>query len=211
MDALNTIYQLKFKQGWGGTGGKPQENVFFFKHTAGVGVAADLATDFADAFVPAINAIQCGSNVNIGLDVINMGDLGDFASPVITGSGAYAVQPLPPYAAVGYTLKVNTRAVRKGSKRFSGVPETTTEGGIITDADYRAKVNTLRILLMQELVSADNTWLPIVLKRVKEPVAGTTPTKYTYRLPQTDAETVVGEIVVALTTDILSHQVSREV
>jgi hypothetical protein len=211
MADLSTIYKLTFKQGWGGTGGKPQENVFFFEHTAGVGNAEDLATDFAASYIPAINAIQCASNVNVGLDVVNMEDLGDFTSPVVTGAGAYAVQPLPPYAAVGYTMKVNTRAVRKGSKRFSGVPETVSEGGLITDGTYRTKVDDLRLILQQELVSADNTWLPVVIKRVKEAVAGTTPTQYTYRLPVNDAELVIGEVVVVLTTDILSHQVSREV
>jgi hypothetical protein len=169
-----------------------------------------LATSFVDAYIPAINQIQGNQLVNISLDVINMGDPSDFESPAVSGNGAYNEQCLPAYAAVGYTLKVDTRAVRKGSKRFSGVPESVQVDGKITDATYQGYMETLRILLQQELVSAGDTWLPVIVKRVKTAVSGTTPVQYTYRLPTTDGELTLGEVVVALTSNTLSHQVSRK-
>lgn len=207
--SLSSLYMLRFKQLWKTT--KPQENVFFFNHTAGDGLASDLATSFVTAYVPAINALQGNQLTNVSLDVINMGVPSDFTSPAITGNGVYNEDCLPPYAAVGYTLKVNTRAVRKGSKRFSGVPESVQDDGKITGSTYLTAIETLRVILQQELVSADDTWLPVIVKRVKTPVTGTVPLQYTYRLPNIDSELVLGEVVVALTTVNLSHQVSRKV
>ncbi len=208
MATLNQIYMLRFIQLWKTV--HKQENVFFFEHTAGSGNAFDLATSFTTVYVPAINALQGNQLQNVSLDVANMGDPADFATPVITGNGAFNEDCLPPYAAVGYTLKVNTRAVRKGSKRFSGVPESVQDDGKISSSTYRTAQEALRVILQQELVSSDDTWLPVILKRVKTAVSGTTPVQYTYRLPATDSELVVGEVVVALTSDTLSHQVSRK-
>lgn len=207
--AINTIYMLRLQQTWD-TGGRPMENVFFYDHTAGVGDAFTLATDFVTTILPLINAIQGATVKNVDVNVVNLGDLGDFSSPITTGSGAIGGESLPPFAAIGYTLKVNTRAVRKGSKRFSGVPEAVQAQGLIIDATYKAAMEALRVAMQLELVSAADTWLPVVIKRVKTAVVGTVPTKYTYRLPTIDAELVVGEIVVALTSFNVSHQVSRE-
>lgn len=207
--ALNTIYQLRLIQEWG-SGGKRMENVFFYDHTAGSGEAADLATAFGTAILPAIHELQNEIVKDYSIDVINLGDLSDFASVPTVGQGDYSGDALPPYAAVGYTLKVSTRAVRKGSKRFSGVPESVQVNGQVTNATYATSMEALRILLQTELVDASETWLPVVIKRVKTAVVGTVPLQYTYRLPTTDGELTIGEIVVALTSSILSHQVSRE-
>jgi len=207
---LNTVYQVRFKQTWG-SGGKPLENVFFFERTAGTGVASDLATDFGTAIAPAINAIQNNVVKNISINVINLGDLGDFAEPAFVGTGVGTGETLPPFNAVGFTFKVNTRAVRHGGKRIAGVPESAQNNGIITDATYIANIETLRLAMQDELVSADNTWLPVVVKRVKTAVTGTVPLQYTYRLPTTDLELVLGEVTAVLTTTNLTHQVSREV
>lgn len=205
-----TTYMLRFRQTWG-TGGKFMENVFFYDHTAGDGNSSDLATVFNTVMVPAINALQCDRVKNYDFVITNFGDLADFAQPAVAGIGAYAADPLPPFNAINYTLKLNTRAVRKGSKRISGVPELASAAGVIVDELYITKMNDLRTLFMNELVDAGNTWLPIVVKRVKEPVVGTVPQQYTYRLPATSSELVTGEIVVALTSLNVSHQTSREV
>jgi hypothetical protein len=207
---LNTVYQLRARQTWG-SGGKPLESVFFFDHTAGDGVAADLATAFGIGLGAAINALQAPIIRNYSIDVINLGDLGDFASLPWIGGGAGEGDSLPPYAAVGYTLKVNTRAVRKGSKRISGVPESVATNGVITIPGYQSLMDTLRIALQQEVVTADDTWLPVIVKRIKELIVGTVPPQYTYRLPTIGDTIILGEVVVALTSNNLTHQVSREV
>lgn len=208
--ALDSIYMVRHKQTWG-SGGKPQENVYFFNHTAGTGVAADLANDFGTVIAAAVNAIQSNVVKNVSISVINLGDLGDFAEPALGGTGSFSGEVLPPFAAVGYTMKVNTRAVRKGSKRYSGIPESVQNFGVISDAGYIALQETLRLALQDEIVSAGDTWLPVVVKRVKTAIPGTTPTQYTYSLPTTDLELVLGEVVVVLTSQNITHQVSREV
>jgi len=207
---LDTIYQVRARQTWG-SGGKALENVFFFDHTAGAGNATDMATAFGDAFSTLINQIQAPIVKNYSIDVINLGDLGDFASVPWLGSGTQVGDALPPYAAIGFTLKVNTRAVRKGSKRISGVPESAQIDGKLTNEGYIAAVELLRLAMQQEVVTASDTYLPVVVKRIKEPVVGTVPLQYTYRLPTIGDTLVTGEVVVVLTTTSLSHQVSREV
>lgn len=207
--ALNTIYMLRLRQLWGAAG-KPQENVFFYDHTAGTGVAIDLAQTFENQILPLINAIQSDAIVNNSLTIINLGDLADFIDYPLTDGGDYSGESLPPYAAVGYTMKLSTRAVRNGSKRFSGIVESVQSNGVITDATFITKQNALKSELALELTDVADTYLPVVIKRVKEPVVGTVPLKYTYRLPTTDGELTVGEVVTVLTSVNLTHQVSRE-
>lgn len=208
--SLNTIYQLRHVQQFG-TGGKMLENVYFFNHTAGLGVAIDLAQDFQNIMLPLVHALQSNVVVDKSIDVINLGNLGDFYSTPVIDSGDHDAQSLPPYAAVGFTQKLDTRAVRKGSKRISGVPEFAQSNGVITDGGYITAMNNLRAQLQIAMTSVSDTWLPVVLKRVKTAVEGTVPQQYKYRLPRTDGELVVGNVVTCLTSPALTHQTSREV
>lgn len=205
---LNTIYQVRLRQNFG-DGGKALENVFFFDHTAGAGVAIDLAQVFENLMLPAINALQTAVIKNSRLTIINLGDLSDFIEYPLTGDGDYATDTLPAFAAVGYTLKLNTRAVRGGSKRIAGVPESVSTHGTVDDGAYITKMNTLKTALQSELTDVSDTFLPIVVKRIKTPVVGTVPLQYDYRLPVPGDTLVYGEVVTALTSVKLSHQVSR--
>jgi hypothetical protein len=208
--SLNTIYQVRARQQFN-TGGKEMETVWFFDHTAGVGNASDLAVAWGTSRGDLINPLQTLDVHNYSIDVINLGDLSDFVSLPWTGVGGITDDSLPPYAALGYTMKLNTRAVRKGSKRISGIPESAGRNGVITLGSYLTLMETLRLAMQQEITTASDTWLPVVVKRVRTAIPGTTPTRYTYRLPTSDAELVVGEVVVVLTSPVLSHQVSREI
>lgn len=208
--ALNTIYQLRHVQRWGGTG-KPLESVYFFNHTAGLGKAIDLAQDFTTIMVPLVLALQANLVENVSIDVINMGDLSDFYSTPLLGSGEYVDQALPPYVSVGFTQKLDTRAVRKGGKRISGIPESVAANGSVIEGTYITKMDNYRAQLQVAMTSVSDTWLPVVIKRVKTAVPGTVPQQYTYRLPKTDAELVVANVVTALTSPVLTHQTSREV
>lgn len=206
---LNTIYQVRARQTFD-IGGKELETVWFFDHTAGSGTAADLAVAFGAARGDLMNAFQTELIKNLSIDIINLGNPGDFVSLPWLGTGALAQDTLPPFNAVGFTMKVNTRAVRKGSKRVSGLAETDVTNGEITGTTTLANIELLRIAMAQEIVDASDTWLPVVVKRIKEAVPGTTPTRYTYRLPTTGDPLVTGEVVVALTNPNVAHQVSRE-
>lgn len=208
--ALDSIYQVRARQHWGGSN-KPFESVFFFEHTAGEGDWSDLSTVFGNVIGDAINDLQTTTVHNDSIDIINLGNPTDFGFAVWSGLGAYDESALPPYAAVGFTFKLNTRAVRHGGKRISGIPESVTDNGKIVNSTYRGKVEVLRLAMQQELVDASNTWLPVVVKRIRTAVAGTVPQQYTYRLPTTGDTLTLGEVVAVLTSDDLSHQVSREV
>lgn len=207
---LNKVYQVRARQHWGGSN-KPFESVFFFEHTAGEGNWGDLAEVFGTTIGAKINDLQTTTVHNDSIDVINLGDPVDFGFALWAGLGAYDESALPPYAAIGFTFKLNTRAVRHGGKRISGIPESVADNGKIVDAAYRAKRELLRLVMQQELVDADNTWLPVVVKRIRTPVAGTVPQQYKYALPKSGDPLVLGEVVAVLTSDDLSHQVSREV
>lgn len=205
--ALNTIYQLIHNQSFDG---EELANVYFFNHAVGTGTSVDLATDFETDVLPAVEALQCVQVVSRSIDVINLGDLADFYSLVIpAGHGALEGEMLPIFNAIGYTLKLDTRAVRPGSKRIAGIPEVEQVDGTITNAGYLASMESLRIILENNVVGAADTWQPVVLKRVRTAVAGTVPLKYRYRLPRTDDELVFGGVTVALTSPDIKHQVSR--
>lgn len=206
---LNTIYQARIIQTWG-EGGNKMENVFFYDHTAGSGNALTLAELLETGCLALINDLQTQFVKNVSIDVINLGDLSDFISYPITGEGGWAGDSLPPYAAVGFTMKVNTRAVRHGSKRFSGVPESAQDDGKVTDPSYVTNIDAMRVFLSQEVVGASDTFLPVVVKRIRTAVPGTTPTQYTYRLPRAGDTLTLGEVVTVIDSLTLSHQVSRK-
>lgn len=187
------------------------ENVYFFNHTSGDGLSTDLALDFEGEWLPLILALQFSGLITDGLSVYNMADLGDFANlPLVSNGTAGSGDPLPSFNAVGYTFKLNTRAVRPGSKRIAGTPEGVTTGNNVVDAGYLAAMEALRLAFQSNLVGASDTWTPIVVKRVKTPVVGTVPLQYQYRLPETEGDFVAGTVVAALTSPALTSQVSRK-
>ncbi len=205
--ALNSIYQLILQQEYRQ---KQMINVFFFNHAAGTGHAGELNLQFEEQWLPLILALQTNAVTTLELDSINLGDLSDFDTLLNNDIGAYSTEVLPAANALNFTFKLDTRAVRPGSKRFSGIPETVTNEGIINDTTYLTKIEALRLAMSGNLIGAGDTFQPVVVKRVKTPVTGTVPLQYTYRLPKTDSELVFGGVTVALTSDQVSTQVSRK-
>jgi hypothetical protein len=208
--AIDGIYELTLRQSWG-SGGENLLNKFFFQK-AGTGETAHKlaeAFDAASSWLSKINLIQESIVNNVDISVINLGDPTDF--DVITASltGGYSGDALPPHSAVNFTLKLNTRVLRPGSKRFSGVPESVQVNGVITDSTYITALNGLRTIMETDLAGlTTDIYRPVVIKRVPYTVA--LPTTHTaYRLPTTDEELSVGIVKAVVLNTRISHQTSR--
>ncbi len=205
--ALNTIYQVIHRQIFGTT--ILTENVYFYNHISGTGDATALASDFVTTAVALVNNMQSANIRNQSVDVINLGDTGDFESLPVIGGGAAVLEPMPAFNAISFTVKSDDRAVRHGGKRIVGLPEASAVVDEITSAPILAAMEAYRLFLMNDFVGAGDTWKPIIIKRVRTAVAGTVPLKYTYRLPATDAELVSAGILLALANVFVKHQTSR--
>lgn len=205
--ALVNIFQLIDKQSFGN---EEILNTYFFEAAVGM-TAVDVRNAFLEDLMPAIRGIQTDSIVHREIDTMSLGNLGDFdvQSISLSGSGT-GLETLPVFNAIGFTLKPATRAVRPGSKRIAGVPENCQNNGEVTQPAYQASMETLRLALDTPISDDDTLFAtPIVLKRVKYTVPGSSPARDAYRLPETDAELVFGLLRAVLTSNHITHQVSR--
>lgn len=185
-------------------------NTYFYERAVGTGASADLASDFNSVMIPHIQAVQSGVVTYKELFVANLGDLADFDEYILTSTGVVDAEPLPVFNALSFTYKPNTRAVRHGGKRIAGVPENVETAGEILDTTYLAAMETLRNALAAPMVGLANTWNPILIKRVKTAIPGTTPVRYRYSLPGVGDDATVAGILSVLVSNFVSHQVSRK-
>jgi len=206
--ALSDIFQLILRSSFGS---EQINNTFFFERSGAAASAAAVAGAWVTAFEPKIANMTCSSITFKTLDVTNLGDLTDFHTEVLADTGIDVRPMLPTSVAVNYSLKLDTRAIRPGSKRFAGVPEEATAINTITEAPYIAFLETLRVQLQTALTSGAGatTWTPVVVKRIKYVPDPLRPTHFAYRLPEPGDTLVVGHVVQALVNLTLSHQVSR--
>lgn len=208
--ALINVWQLTLRQLWG-TGGEPMLNHFFFYSESSGAVALDLLEGFraTGGYLDEMNDLQGTFVKNDNIRVINLGSFTDFAEDAATGTGsAEADQLLPPHSAINFTLKLDTREIRPGSKRVSGIGELFQEHGLLSDAGYISAVNGFKNKMLEPIVWEDVSFDHIVVKRVGLPTPGTPPYS-SYRLPGSDGELVYGNIVAVLANMKVSHQVSR--
>jgi len=208
--ALSDIYELTLAQLYG-AGGERLLTKWYYQKAGSGESASDLAEHFfgTGSMLARLNAFQSTKIVNETVRVINLGDLADFADVTLTGGGALATDAAPAFCAVGFTLKLDTRAVRPGSKRIPGVSEADQADGIIVNAGVITDIN-LAAVQMAEDIAGDSAELyrPVVLKRVHIVEAGP-PARDFYRLPETDEELVAARVIVALVNMKVTHQVSR--
>lgn len=208
--ALADVWMLTLHQHWGADGEVMMNNFFYTSADTGAN-----AEGLYDAFISAtyllekINGVQAQHVKNGLIRVINLGSFTDFFENEPTGEGTFgAGEVLPMHDAVNFTLRLSTRAIRPGSKRFSGLNESIQANGLIDNAPAIVALGELEFALAQNLDDGLHTYLPIVVKRIGLPTPGTPP--YTsYRLPITDGELVFGNVVAALVNLHISHQVSR--
>lgn len=208
--ALSDVWMLTFFQRIHDTAERMLGNYFYTSvdATANANTLAAAFTDAVDGMVPLINAIQTPGMHNDSVRVINLGLLSDFADLPVSGSGTDAnAETLPVHDAISFTLKINTRAMRPGSKRISGIAEANVVNGIVTQAGMITAIGALEIGLAAEIVDGAATFLPVIVKRIGLPLGD--PPYTSYRLPETDGELVTGQVVAALASLKVSHQVSR--
>jgi hypothetical protein len=185
-------------------------NVFFYEKGPSGSNSTNLGAFWATSIEPKLQDMICSVVAFDHLETFCLGDPTDFVTQTLGDTGFVTTQCLPMSVALNYTYKLDTRLIRPGSKRFAGIPEAASAFNTVTDSGYLAFMEALRVALKGEFFSGGVVaYRPVVVKRVKYVVEGHTPTRYAYRLPQTDEELVVGHVTEVLSNVRLSHQVSR--
>jgi hypothetical protein len=184
--------------------GEGIENVYFFQRQGVAGNALDMAEAFDTVLRPSILATQSSALVHYLTRVTNLGDVADFterSSAGVVGGRAGAVRN--EWDCWAYTLRPSSRAVRPGHKRIGGVPEGDAEytNGVVTDTSMLIILNGLRSALQSDVAGADDTYTPIILKRILDGLV--------YRLPETDGEVTAVPVAVCLLNNKISHQITR--
>lgn len=95
--------------------------------------------------------------------------------------------------AVAYGLRTNRvrTDIRRGQKRFVGVPENANAAGGMIEASTRTSLLTLATRMAATLTVTDEgntvTFVPCIVSMQKYPVPGSTPVRYAYRYyPESD-------------------------
>lgn len=206
--ALSDLYQLVHKQHYIDI---EMENVYFYEKSDPDLTAVDLGDAFAATIVPLVKAVQGDEVLHNELVIINLGNLADNATELLSGAGTFGdLEMLPAFNAVNFTLKPVSRAVRPGSKRITGIPESVTSFGAITDSAYITALNNLRAALGDPIDNGGEIFYPVVIKRVKTLVPDTEPPKYTYTLPAIGDTPVYARLAACLLNTRVSSQVSRK-
>jgi hypothetical protein len=189
---------------------EPLHNIFTY-HKTGSGGAEELAAAFIDDLLPAIQILQTGDIITESVYAYSLGDLTDLAEVVVgTAGGGGDADMLPIFNALNFTLKPTSRAVRPGSKRFAGIPESAQADGFITLGGYITGIEGLRTALDSGLDGGTGeTFEIVVVKRVKYEVPDSDPVRFAYRFPETDEELVYSTVRTVLSNLKISHQVSR--
>jgi len=185
-------------------------NVYFYQDLLLASTAENLVDAWIAGFLPKVVAMQTNAVTHVLVDAVNLADPANFFETQIATAGANTDASMPAHDAVNYSLRLNSRALRPGSKRYCGIAEAFTTDNFITQVSYLALLETLRIQQSDILLSgAIQTFQPIVVKRVRYNPDPLRPDHFAYRLPETEGEFVFGDIINALLNTRISHQVSR--
>lgn len=205
--ALSDCYMLRDIQHFNG---EEILNVFFYQDLLLASTAQNVVEAYVAGVLPKVKAMQQQSFYHDKIDCVNLSDASNFYEFVLHDGGGQTGEALPPFNAVTFGLRLNSRALRPGSKRIAGVPESANNGGVITDGTYLALMEAYRIQMKSILLSGIlETFQPIVVKRVLYTVPDSSPAREAYRLPENDGEFVFGNVIECVTTARVSHQTSR--
>lgn len=175
------------------------------------GTANDLVAAFIEDVLPLILPLQSSVVKTPSIKAYSLGNLGDLWEETVNEEGGTVdAEILPIFNALGYTFKPTSRAVRPGSKRIAGVPESAQVNGTITLAGYLTAMEALRLAYAGNISDDDaNFWAPVVVKRVKYEVPDSDPVRFAYRFPETDGELVSATLRNVTTNTKVRHQTSR--
>lgn len=185
-------------------------NVYFYQDVIVGNNAEDLVEGWKLDVLPKIVACQTAAITHRLVDAVCLGDPSNFFESALTSTGELGGDTLPAHNAVNFSLRINSRALRPGSRRLCGIQEEATTLNFITGAGLIGVLNTLRAKYKSKvLVGIIEAYQPIVVKRVPYEIVDVDGTHTAYRLPENDEELVTGDIVECLLNTKISHQVSR--
>lgn len=126
-----------------------------------------------------------------------------------TGAATWADR-LPRHDTVNFTLNGEYKRTRKGRKAIGIFNESVVTNGVISFGSQIANCTTVALNLARPLTTSfiftQNTYYPVIVKRVKE---GTAP-EITYRLPTARGEVILNTIVSAMFSLLMSTQNTRK-
>lgn len=204
---INEVWQINHE---GTLMGERVMNVYHYRLESGTGSALDLSQAFTDEIQPLLLPWTANNMVWDTIRVINLGDLTDFAIGTVSAAGASVSNMLPAECAVNLTLRLDTRAVRPGSKRYSAIPVDATTDGLVSDASTITDINALAVALASPIAydtEPQAVYHPIVVKRVAYVNSNGNDS---YRLPATTLELVFGNVTGVLVNLDISHQDTRD-
>lgn len=177
-------------------------------------IAKVLANKWIDDVLDKIRTSQSGDITHVSVKTRNLFDDADTAEVLISLPGLFnlaADDTDSAFVAAGYKESTTNGGIRPGSKRIAAIPSNMSVDGVVVSSEYLTQAATTTDALTDNVLSDTlipvDTWRPVVVKRVKETIAG----KVKYRLPNVIGEKVIGVIVSALFNAVLTSQVSRKV
>lgn len=196
--------------------GSECENVYFYEQRGAFvpvsgNTAFALGEEFNETILPVICGIQDSDLVHVETRVRNLFDATDAANVASGNTGLLtgSVDAMPSFVAAGYQLPTDNAQVRDGAKRYAGMNENMQENGVWNVLYYdelQAVADAIAAPITGGLIITDDIMFPVVVQRVRTG----TPGNYEYRLPETSGEAVVGTIIEALWSAVVTSQISRK-
>lgn len=120
------------------------------------------------AAIRAMTSANVTFNQITALDVYDLGVF--YQTPFPSGTvGLTVIQSAPPFDAMGFRTNHTTRAVRRGTKRFAGIPQNAIGFGGQIDEDHLALMETTATAMSQVLTYDDEgntlTFNPVIVSK----------------------------------------------
>ena len=182
-------------------------NVYYYINNNvlnGGATAEDLAEAFEAQVLPSILAVQVELLTHTELRVKNLYTPSDAHVLALSESGAIATDAFPTFDAVGFRLVQGNGAIRNGAKRIGGIPEGAATDGVIDSGTYITALDAVGTAMADtlSLLLAD-VFMPVVVGRILD--GGS------YRLPANSGEAVLGAILEAVFSVLVTSQTSRKI
>lgn len=166
--AVGDIYRVKLRSSFFA---QQILNVFYYQVSSGSNIAEDLALAFSDV-AGDISGCQASALSYNDITVENLDNLADFNLTPFTSAGAISGEYLSPFVAWGFRYNRATRAVRNGSKRITGVPESLVQNGAATNAALDI-LEPIAVSMGNDLTGASGAvYRPVIFHKDPEAPAG---------------------------------------